>query len=339
MQLKFFAASLITVAHIVNAAGLVDTLTSIKANTLIALVKSEPDILKALSTFKGTLFAPTDAALAATVKAGFNASDLSALAQVLTYHVVPAAFPSADFAGSAYLTTLEGSELKAVKTDSGITINSASVVTSTPYDGGVIHTIDATLIPPANVVNVAASANLTSLISTIKAANLAATVGGLKNVTILAPTDEAFAAIASVVATLSLDQISQILLAHIIPGFVLSSDIVAAKSIAAVPTKDGAETLSVKFDGTNVLISAAGNKAPAKVIAADVLADNVIVHVIDTVLLPNLVSASPSASASYVASTAAASSAPPASKTNLYSGSAISALSGVAASIAAALFL
>ncbi|KAI8617746.1 FAS1 domain-containing protein [Chytriomyces sp. MP71] len=334
MQFTLFATAFVAAAQIVNAAGLVDTLTSIKANTLIALVKSEPDILKALSTFNGTLFAPTDDALAATVKAGFNASDLTALAQVLTYHVVPAAFPSADFAGSAYLTTLEGSELKAVKTDAGIMINTANVVASTPYDGGVIHTIDATLIPPANVVAVATSANLTALLSTLKAANLFGTVAGLKNVTILAPTDEAFAAIASVGATLSVDQISQILLAHIIPGFVLSSDIVAAKSIAAVPTKDGAETLSVKYDGTNVLISAAGNKTPAKVIAADVLADNVIVHVIDTVLLPNFsAKATGTSVASSAAATSAAASAPVSSKPS----SAQALAAGILASFAAAL--
>ncbi|KAJ3024512.1 UNVERIFIED_CONTAM: Stabilin-2 [Siphonaria sp. JEL0065] len=293
-----------------QAATLIEVLTSAGSNTLLDLVKSDAPVLTALSTFKGTLFAPTDDALAATVKAGFNASDLTALTQVLTYHAAPAVFSGADFTGSAFLTTLQGNEIKATAVNSGIQIQSAfgtpaaNVVKSLPFDGGFVHIVDQTLIPPSNVVVVAKAANLSALVDTIVAAGLAETVAGLKNVTILAPTNEAFAAIAAVAKTLTIDQLKQVLLLHVVPGIVHSTDIVKAKTLNGVATAATGATLNISFDGTNVLASGAGNKSPAKVAVADVFADNVIVHVIDTVLLPQLGGA-PSASTTSVKASSA----------------------------------
>ncbi|KAI8617747.1 FAS1 domain-containing protein [Chytriomyces sp. MP71] len=334
MRFSYLAAAAASLLQLVHAQSLVDVLTQNNENTLIALVKSEPEILKALASFKGTLFAPTDDALAATVSGGFNASDLKALAEVLTYHVVPSVvFPTTDFSSKAFLKTLQGNEVVAVKTDNGIMINAANVVKTVTFDGGNIHIIDATLIPPANVVDVAKGAGLTSLLGALTKAGLADTVAGLKNVTILAPTNDAFAAIQSVSENLSADQLKQVLLLHIVPSIVHSTDIVAAKSIPTAPTKDGSQTLAISFDGTNVLVSGAGNKSPAKVVTADVLADGVIVHVIDAVLIPTF--ASNSAPQSSVAASVAASTATAAaSQSPLYKGSGSSLLVGAASSVA-----
>ncbi|KAJ3120580.1 hypothetical protein HK100_012739 [Physocladia obscura] len=280
--------------QLVTADTLVNVLTGANETTLLSLVTSVPTVLTALQTFNGTLFAPTNDALAATVNAGFNASDLTALANVLEYHAVPGTpFSGANFTGSAFLTTLQKNPVEAVAVSSGIQIHSAfgtpaaNVVKSLPYDGGYIHIIDQTLIPPANIVDVATAANLTALLTALTSAGLATTVAGLSNVTILAPTNAAFEAIASVAENLTTDQIKTILLTHIVPGIVYSTDIITAKSLPKVNTLSN-QTLSIQFNGTNVLISGAGNKSPATVLVADVLADKIVVHVIDTVLLPNL---------------------------------------------------
>ncbi|KAI9334746.1 FAS1 domain-containing protein [Obelidium mucronatum] len=316
MKFTIAFAALVAVAQ---AATLVEVLTSAGANTLIALVKSDAPVLTALSTFKGTLFAPTDAALAATVKAGFNASDLTALTQVLTYHAAPTVFTGKDFTGTAFLTTLQGNEVKAatnkenkIQISSAFGTPAANVVKSLEFDGGVVHVVDQTLIPPANVVSVAKAAGLTSLVDTIVAAGLAETVAGLKDVTILAPTNEAFAAIASVAKTLTVDQLKQVLLLHVVPGIVHSTDIVKAKTLNKVATANKDATLNISFDGTNVLASGPANTAAAKVAVADVLADKVIVHVIDTVLLPKF-------------------------ETNIKYSSGVSVVAGAAALVAAAL--
>ncbi|KAJ3123413.1 hypothetical protein HK100_011608 [Physocladia obscura] len=330
MNLDLFSVKLNAALSLVAADTLVNVLTGAGENTLLALVASVPPVLTALESFNGTLFAPTDAALAATVAAGFNASDLTALANVLEYHAAPGTpFSGVGFTGSAFLTTLQGNPVEAVPVSSGIQIHSAfgtpaaNVVKSLPYDGGYIHVIDQTLIPPANIVDVATTANLTSLFSALTTAGLASTVAGLSNVTILAPTNAAFAAIASVAATLTVDQLKIILLTHVVPGIVYSTDVITAKSLSNVATLSSA-TLDIEFNGTNVLISAADNKSPATVVAADVLADKIVVHVIDTVLLPNL--SAPTTTAVYAA------------PSNVYS-SALSMFGGISVAAAVSLIL
>ncbi|KAJ3079929.1 hypothetical protein HDU99_009755 [Rhizoclosmatium hyalinum] len=289
--MKFLASALL--ASVVSAAGLIDTLTAANANTLIALVKTSPAVLSAVPTFNGTVFAPTDDALAAVVKAGFNASDITALTNVLTYHLSATAFSGASFDGTGFLATVQGNEVKASGSSAkGIQVSSAfgtpaaNVVKTHQYDGGYVHVIDQVLIPPTNVVDTAKAANLTSLVNAIVTAGLADTVSKLSGVTILAPTNAAFDAIADVAKTLTVEQLKQVLLLHVLPGNIHSTDIVKAKSIPAAATSATGQTLNVTFDGTNVLASGAGNKAAAKVVVADVLADKVLVHVIDTVLLP-----------------------------------------------------
>ncbi|KAJ3405818.1 hypothetical protein HDU80_000722 [Chytriomyces hyalinus] len=292
--MKFTAIAAAALIQLVNAASLVEVLTTAKESTLLSLVGTEPEILKALATFKGTVFAPTDAALAATVAAGFNATDLAALANVLSYHIAPGAgFSGANFTGAAFLTTSQGNEVKAFGSAEGVQIQSgfgtplANVVSTLPFDGGFVHIVDQTLIPPANIVEVAKAAGLNSLLSALTSAGLAETVNKLSGVTILAPTDAAFAAVADVVKTLTPDQLKTVLLSHVVPGTVHSIDIVAAKSLPSVATSAAGSNLKVSYDGTDVLISGGANTTPAKVAIADVFADKVLVHVIDAVLIPD----------------------------------------------------
>ncbi|KAJ3234512.1 hypothetical protein HDU78_005774 [Chytriomyces hyalinus] len=304
--MKFTAIAAAALIQLVNAASLVEVLTTAKENTLLSLVGTEPEILKALATFKGTVFAPTDAALAATVAAGFNATDLAALANVLSYHIAPGAgFSGANFTGAAFLTTSQGNEVKALGSAEGVQIQSgfgtplANVVSTLPFDGGFVHIVDQTLIPPANIVEVAKAAGLNSLLSALTSAGLAETVSKLSGVTILAPTDAAFAAVADVVKTLTPDQLKTVLLSHVVPGTVHSIDIVAAKSLPSVATSAAGSNLKVSYDGTDVLISGGANTTPAKVAIADVFADKVLVHVIDAVLIPDFkaIAAAPPVSA------------------------------------------
>ncbi|KAI8620841.1 FAS1 domain-containing protein [Chytriomyces sp. MP71] len=307
-------AYLMLVAQVATAQqSLVATLVGMNnTNTLISLVKSVPAIMTALANFNGTLFAPTDSALAATVAAGFNASDLTAVANVLKYHVVPVNFPTSSFkAGStAFLATLQGNEVKAVFSANGITINTAKVMTSTPYNGGIIHTIDATLLPPANIVTVAQKAGLNLLLATATQVGLAATIAGLTNVTILAPTDAAFTAAAAAASALSPAQIKAVLLYHVIPGIVHSTDIMVAKNLPNVPTLLTGQTLAVSSNGTAVQVK--GFASSANVVTADVFADHVLVHVIDAVLIPNV--AAITAGNSTATASAMGSAMPPASK-------------------------
>jgi uncharacterized surface protein with fasciclin (FAS1) repeats len=111
-------------------------------------------VLKRLSAKRqSTVFAPTDGAFAAL---GLDASnigslDQDALTQILLYHVVNGRRDANDVIGSTQLRTLQGGFLRQ---DSGTLIdnnadsfNANIIVTDVPASNGIIHAIDAVLLP------------------------------------------------------------------------------------------------------------------------------------------------------------------------------------------------
>lgn len=101
-----------------------------------------------------TVFAPTDEAFAAlpagTVESLLEPGNKDKLAAILKYHVVPGRVfgDQALKAGSA--ETLQGQDVEFTKTDAGISVNGANVVESDiQATNGVIHVIDAVILPPA----------------------------------------------------------------------------------------------------------------------------------------------------------------------------------------------
>ena len=105
-----------------------------------------------------TVFAPTDEAFAAlpegTLDTLLEPENQDQLAAILTYHVVPGEVMAADVT-SGEVTTVEGSTITIDVSDAGVTItdgqgNTANVVqTDIEASNGVIHVIDAVLLPPA----------------------------------------------------------------------------------------------------------------------------------------------------------------------------------------------
>ncbi|MBK8138127.1 MAG: fasciclin domain-containing protein [Chloroflexi bacterium] len=128
---------------------------------LAAVVAADPSILDTLSNGGPfTVFAPTDAAFGALLEAlGATAEDVLAntdlLNTVLAYHVVPGTFAAADVVGAAgeegfsIATLLPGGALDVALVDGGVVINgSVNVVATDVYaTNGVIHVIDAVLVP------------------------------------------------------------------------------------------------------------------------------------------------------------------------------------------------
>lgn len=134
---------------------------------------------------------------------------------------------------------------------------------------------------PADIVDTAVAAgNFSTLVAAVQAAGLVDTLKGDGPFTVFAPTDEAFAKLpAGTVDALLADPegaLKQILLYHVVPGKVLSSDL-----------SDGLEAPTAQ--GENVKFTLADGKAlvnDANIIAADIEASNGVIHVIDSVILP-----------------------------------------------------
>ena len=125
--------------------------------TLVAAVTAA-DLVETLSG-EGpfTVFAPTDEAFAALPAGVLDAlllpENKALLAQILTYHVVSGMVMAADITDGD-VATVEGSNIMLVTT-SGVKVNDANVVVAdVAASNGVIHAIDAVILPPG--VDVAA---------------------------------------------------------------------------------------------------------------------------------------------------------------------------------------
>ncbi|WP_310571829.1 fasciclin domain-containing protein [Gemmatimonas sp.] len=121
--------------------------------TLVAAVTAAGlgETLKGAGPF--TVFAPTDEAFAklpaGTVENLLKPENKDTLVSILTYHVVPGKVMSADIAGKAlHVKTVQGADV-AVDATNGVTVGGATVVTADiEATNGVIHVIDAVIMPP-----------------------------------------------------------------------------------------------------------------------------------------------------------------------------------------------
>lgn len=145
VALPAFAADKTNIIDTAHAAG--------EFKTLIAAV----DAAGLTETLKGkgpfTVFAPTDAAFAAlpagTVESLLKPENKAKLASILTYHVLPGKVTSSQLTEGMKAKTVEGADVMVTLKDgpkvNGVKISKADIEAS----NGVIHVIDAVLMPPA----------------------------------------------------------------------------------------------------------------------------------------------------------------------------------------------
>ena len=154
-----------------------------------------------------------------------------------------------------------------------------------PADNGVVHVINAVLLPPppTTVVDIIVnSPDHNVLEAAVIAAELDDDLSGDGPFTVFAPTDAAFAALpAGLVDQLLMDptgDLAQILLYHVLGAEVLSTDLVDGQTATTLEGSD----ITVTINANGVFIN------DAQVTMADLQADNGVVHVIDAVLIPEL---------------------------------------------------
>ena len=123
--------------------------------TLVAAIQAAElvDALRGSGPF--TVFAPTDEAFAAlpegTVESLLKPENKDQLTAILLYHVVSGKIMAADIGSGAQPATLQGATIDVVGSKSGVTVNGANVVgADVVTSNGVIHVIDAVILPPAS---------------------------------------------------------------------------------------------------------------------------------------------------------------------------------------------
>ena len=242
-----------------------------------------------------TVFAPGNDAFSAFTNP--NSNDLNA---ILSNHVVVGAAAFSSDLTNSYVNT--AAEFAAdenlslyINTDDGVTLNGTSSVVTADIvaSNGVIHTVDAVIDLPTVVTFAVADPNFSTLVqalteltpSTDFVSVLSAQDGaGSDPFTVFAPTNAAFDALASIPAE-----------ADLIP--ILQHHVVAGANIRSGDLSDGATATTLEGDmitinlpgtGDNIadITDGAGNTGIG-IDAVDVQAINGVIHVVDTVLIPN----------------------------------------------------
>ncbi len=273
-----------------HRSDIVETAVAAGSFNTLATALGEARLIKTLKG-KGpfTVFAPTDEAFAklpeGTVEFLLKPENRSRLVDILTYHVVSDRVGAEEVASLRNAETVNGQRI-AIGVEAGqILINNSKVITADiRASNGIIHVIDAVLIPESMLIpEVAQDAKVFgTLLAAVKVAGLADALSGKGPFTVFAPTDDAFSnlpegTVASLLKPENKDQLVDILKLHVVEGRVYASDLFGQ---SRVNTLNG-ERLDVKYGEQAIKVN------DSNVLTTDIQAANGVIHVIDTVLLPN----------------------------------------------------
>jgi len=245
-----------------------------------------------------TVFAPTNAAFAALLtELGVTKAQLLAdttlLTAVLQYHVLGASVMKSQVPLGKAITPLAGGIFKIDQVGSDLVINDGrnrkAKITATDVEAtnGLVHLIDHVILPAdKNIVQTAqALPDFSILVEAVTAADLGGTLSGAGPFTVFAPTNAAFAALltelgvtkAQLLADTAL--LTKVLTYHVLPARALKADIVPGTQPATVE----GETFSISA----TLVITDKRARTSNITAADVLASNGVIHVVDKVILPS----------------------------------------------------
>ena len=305
------------IPNIVETAIDVDLLDSLVAALTKADEESSTNLIQTLSgDGPFTVFAPTNDAFTALFESlpGYSRLDdfdtdaeKLLLAQILSYHVLPSAVSSSMIQEGMTAQTVQGGELT-FSLSGGVRISDATsedarvltpdVLTS----NGIVHIIDKVLVPqevldvllPQNtIVDIAVATESVSVLrDAVIKTFLADTLNGEGPFTVFAPTNTAFVALLDALGseynglddfdtTEEIDLFKNILLYHVVPGEIKSTDLAAGEVVTAFSDNK----IEVIASG-NAFVIGDASEVDANIEAADIMASNGVIHLIDKVLLP-----------------------------------------------------
>ncbi|WP_322509943.1 fasciclin domain-containing protein, partial [Anaerolinea sp.] len=247
--------------------------------TLVAAVQAAGlvDTLKGEGPF--TVFAPTDQAFAklpaGTLNTLLKPENKQQLVEILTYHVVPGKLPAAEVVKQFEIKTAQGQPVLVKVDGDKVFINNAQVIlTDIRAGNGIIHVIDAVILPPKDIVDTAVGdGRFKTLVAAVQAAGLVETLKGEGPFTVFAPTDQAFAKLPAgtldeLLKPENKQKLTDILTYHVVAGKVYAKDVVNLKEATTVLGKN----VTIKVMDGKVYIN------DAQVIITDILCSNGVIH-------------------------------------------------------------
>jgi uncharacterized surface protein with fasciclin (FAS1) repeats len=269
-----------------------DHTTLVGALTAAGLV----DVLLGEGPF--TVFAPTNAAFDAdpSLAKYLEPEWLHHLQDILTYHVASGMVPS----GALQLNQTIQMVNEGFTTITSLhppMVNDANIVTADLMGGnGIVHVIDKVLNPLQTITDLALSLpdTFSTLVDLVVLAGLDGALAGEGPFTLFAPTNEAFAALDNATVAFLLNDtaaLTDVLLYHVFPGLGFSADLENGAVITMLNNETTtigvtSSTLGGDEGAVNAVEKAELNYFvnDAMVVAADILASNGVIHVIDKVL-------------------------------------------------------
>ncbi|UZH54802.1 fasciclin domain-containing protein [Salinimicrobium tongyeongense] len=250
-----------------------------------------------------TVFAPDNDAFAAFLEDnGFSSLSqvpVDLLTQVLLNHVQMGEIMAADLTTGYIESMATGSASEEnlsmyISTENGVMINGVATVTTADVevDNGVIHAVDEVIGLPSVVTFALADPTFSNLVAALTREDDFTFVSTLMGTdepapfTVFAPTNEAFAALLgelelNSLADIPADGLASVLSYHVVAGANVRSS--ALTDDMEVATLAG-QSFTIDLDNGAVVTDANGRTS--EIIVTDVQANNGVVHVIDTVLLP-----------------------------------------------------
>merc|ERR1711936_215289 len=291
-----FTSLLLTLVATAQAGNIAEELTKMGATTLVDLVVKAglADTLSNSGPF--TVFAPDNDAFSRVPDSIMDAlaSDVELLKKVLLYHVVSGAVPSSAAENNVKLESVQGSPilvnlyLKSDYYDGFITINGKKVMKADiKADNGMIHSISDVLYPiPENdlVDTLIADERFSTLVTAATAAGLVDTLR-TTDLTLFAPTNDAFAKVPKdALGALLADKeaLTAVLLRHALPGSLFSKGITWQEHKTA--GGDMVATQVFKMGVVKVVSYQDNMRKGGRVVEADIIASNGVIHAIDTVI-------------------------------------------------------
>ncbi len=251
-------------------------------NTLLAAAKAAglADALAEGGPF--TVFAPTDAAFkklpAGTVETLLKPENKEKLAAILKYHVVPGRMGSGKVVRAGRADSLLGPTILFSAEKGKVLADGARIVqTDIGASNGVIHVIDAVILPQNTAQRLSGASQFSTLVAAAKAAGLVDPLAGSGKLTVFAPTNAAFSklpagTVESLLEEANRGKLQAILKYHVVAG----SNVLGEMRLATLQGQPlGLTAERFRVNGV-------------KVSQADIITTNGVIHQIDRVLLPEM---------------------------------------------------
>ncbi|MCH8566819.1 MAG: fasciclin domain-containing protein [Balneolales bacterium] len=232
-----------------------------------------------------TIFAPRDGAAQFFIGTNIISLPLSEQRDLMLFHIVEGRIPAESLTDPVRLENLAGRELFASRDSEGeLKINFATYIeNSFEAPNGIVHKVDRWQVPDEYDIiyfNILKRYFLSDFVDATGQFDDVRTplANGDRTLTAFVPSNEAFEAAADHLATLTHEQLREVLLYHIVVGRFLSD---GTQGEAEIETLREGSNLNIFFDNGNVRINNVSS-----VTEADIDGINGVFHVIDTVLIP-----------------------------------------------------